>query len=294
MMSLDVIELLDALKWDKAHVVGISLGGMIAQKVAVNAPSRVLSLGLIATTAGARRANDGMAVPLPLFEAQHNEINFRFTTNLLFPQAWLTASPDPTFPFSIAYADPKSPPDSATNRDVQRCWWIARREPYPSQTLLGWRKQWAAARKHYVSNEELAGIGRAGIKAVVIVGDADSVIPPSNSDVLSCTIPGTLRSFPGGGHGIVSQFPLEVNDALETLWLGVERDRKEQKQDRGWETRSNEYVGVVGGMVVPKQDDSKGTGHILDTEFQKSVPDLHLGSSSLNDPDSYCIGDGLD
>jgi pimeloyl-ACP methyl ester carboxylesterase len=42
----------DQLHWDKAHILGFSMGGMVAQRLAVAAPSRVASLTLLSTSAG--------------------------------------------------------------------------------------------------------------------------------------------------------------------------------------------------------------------------------------------------
>jgi pimeloyl-ACP methyl ester carboxylesterase len=53
-MALDAIGVLDALQIDKAHVVGASMGGMIAQRVALAAPNRVESLTSIMSSSGAR------------------------------------------------------------------------------------------------------------------------------------------------------------------------------------------------------------------------------------------------
>jgi pimeloyl-ACP methyl ester carboxylesterase len=53
-MALDAIGVLDALKIDKAHIVGVSMGGMIAQRVTIAAPDRVLSLTSIMSSSGAR------------------------------------------------------------------------------------------------------------------------------------------------------------------------------------------------------------------------------------------------
>lgn len=54
-MAGDVVGLLDALGFDSAHVVGASLGGMVAQHLAIEHPTRVRSLVSIMSSPGARR-----------------------------------------------------------------------------------------------------------------------------------------------------------------------------------------------------------------------------------------------
>jgi pimeloyl-ACP methyl ester carboxylesterase len=53
-MALDTVGLMDALEIERAHVVGISMGGMIAQTVAARHPTRTQSLTSIMSNTGAR------------------------------------------------------------------------------------------------------------------------------------------------------------------------------------------------------------------------------------------------
>ena len=54
-MANDALGLLDALHFERCHVVGVSMGGMIAQHLAAMHPGRVRSLAFVMSTSGARR-----------------------------------------------------------------------------------------------------------------------------------------------------------------------------------------------------------------------------------------------
>jgi pimeloyl-ACP methyl ester carboxylesterase len=66
-MATDAIGLLDHLQIERAHVVGASMGGMIAQTLAIEHPERVLSLVSIMSNTGSRLNGQPALRVLPLF-----------------------------------------------------------------------------------------------------------------------------------------------------------------------------------------------------------------------------------
>src|SRR3954464_12655582 len=66
-MADDAIGLLDHLGIERAHVAGASMGGMIAQRIAIRHPARVLSLVSIMSNTGARLSGRPAMRVLPIF-----------------------------------------------------------------------------------------------------------------------------------------------------------------------------------------------------------------------------------
>lgn len=92
-MADDVVAILDVLNIARAHVVGISMGGMIAQLLALNYPHRVSSLTSIMSTTGERRASMPSARLLRLLmRARPGERDERIAEAFSFWQ--LLSSPD--------------------------------------------------------------------------------------------------------------------------------------------------------------------------------------------------------
>jgi 3-oxoadipate enol-lactonase len=174
-MSDDVRAVLDDAGIARAHLLGISLGGMIAQEVAVRHPERIDRLILVSTTPG-----------------------------------WPSGYPMPSASLALLASSRRLPPEVALRRNVENALsprTVAQRPELVDQLvdherahlpdLMSWRAQL------------LAGAGYAGQRrqtricapTLVVHGDDDGVVDPRNGALLASRIPGArLVRLPGCGH----------------------------------------------------------------------------------------------
>jgi pimeloyl-ACP methyl ester carboxylesterase len=188
-MAKDAVGVLDALGVQRAHVVGASLGGMVAQHVAANHASRVLSLTLIMTTSSAR------ALPQPALEVSRK----------------LMARPSDTSPQGLAehyqqlfetIGSPAYRPDPQAFHEqmmssVQRAW-----------RPLGTARQLAAV---VADGDRTAMLARIQAPTHIVHGADDPLIPVAAARQLQQCITGaTVDIIAGMGH----DFPLPLMPRL--------------------------------------------------------------------------------
>jgi 3-oxoadipate enol-lactonase len=167
-----------------AVVVGISLGGMIAQRLALRRPDLVRGLVLCATTCGLPHGRFPRVSFLALVgrAATGDAGAVRALHGLLVGPGTLERSP-------------------GLFTEWER---TAASLPFTWRGFLG---QLAAAATHSTGFE----LGRLRCPVEVVAGSEDRIIPPENSRVLAERIPGArLTLIPGAGHA----FPLEARRAL--------------------------------------------------------------------------------
>ncbi|KAF8075949.1 alpha/beta-hydrolase [Lyophyllum atratum] len=222
-MAEDVIALLDFLGWTakrELHIVGISLGGMIAQELATRIPDRIASLVLAVTTPGGRPWNN-----LPPWNGVSSLTRLVFTPdvakkvpiimNMLFPVAWLES---------------KAEHDSAgrTNRHIQTEAFLRRVNITTPQQFMGHISQMAAGLTHHCAPDRLQLISSSIPKVVILTGDQDNLVLPQHSLELKDAMPeAELVQWIGTGHGIHAQRTAEFNELLErTFREGREQSRR--------------------------------------------------------------------
>lgn len=174
-MAADAIGVLDAAGVERAHVVGTSLGGMVAQELALTNPGRVDRLVLACTTPGGPNAH-----PMP-----------QPTVSLIAEAATL----EPAVALRRFVENALAPASVAERPElVER---ILAHRLATAQDPAAWAAQ-AAAGATFDAYERLDGL-RA--PTLVQHGSEDVVVDPRNADLLMRLVPDArLAEFPGTGH----------------------------------------------------------------------------------------------
>jgi 3-oxoadipate enol-lactonase len=182
MMAEDTCGLMDALGVDRVRVVGVSMGGMIAQELALRHPERVRALHLGCTLA---RPDAYLAA----LSASWRELRVQMgrETALRAMGPWLFAA-----------ATYNERPEF-----VEMIFQNGLANPHP-QSLTGFLRQSEAVATHDTL-DRLAGIR---CPTLVSVGEEDILLPPRFSQQLAARVPGArLDLVPGGGHVYFWEYP---------------------------------------------------------------------------------------
>ena len=177
-LAEDAMGVMDALGLKKAHILGLSMGGMIAQRLALDFPERVAGLVLACTHCGGAHA-----------VAASQEVSQAFAEYVMTGS--LEAATKATQALFAA--------ETLKNRPelVREYSEVSLRFPNDPAMLL-------------LQYQAIQGFDAWGelplIKAptLVLAGDQDVLIPPKNSGILAERIPGArLEIIKGGGHQFV-------------------------------------------------------------------------------------------
>ena len=191
-MSKDGVGVLDHLEIRAAHVVGISMGGMIAQLMAINYPERVRSLVSIMSTTGNRRV--GRPEPKMMMRFMRRGARERDAYIADHIQTYRLIG-SKTYDF-----------DEEHKRE--QAGRMFERGVYPA----GSARQLAAVTSAADRTEALGGVR---VPTTVIHGDADPLVNVSGGRATAEAVPGAkLVIFPGMGHDLPRELWPEIIDAI--------------------------------------------------------------------------------
>ncbi len=186
LMAEDAAGLMDHLGWESAHVMGASMGGMIAQELALDHPERVRRLVLLCTNCGGREQVLASPEVYQLLNTPRDGITdediVRMSMPLLFPQKYIDENP-------------------RLMEEVLRTFLIAPIQPRCFVWQIMGITRWSC-------HSRLAGLRHP---TLIVTGTEDVLIPPENSRILADAIPDSrLVEIEGAGHGLQAMFPAEV------------------------------------------------------------------------------------
>ena len=188
-LAADAVGLMDALGIDSAHVYGLSMGGMIAQEVALRFPHRVRALVLGGTSPG------GPHAVLPLRELA------ALAGHLPGPPGSARARALAAALFSPAFR--REHPE----RVAELLPYFARHRAHPAGVAAHW---WAS-----FYHDTWARLPLLTRPTLVLHGGADGLTPIASARRLAARIPGAeLAVVPGAGHAYLLEAPQVSYDLL--------------------------------------------------------------------------------
>ena len=194
-MARDVIGLMDALKIDKAHIFGMSLGGMVAQHLAFSHAARLGKVVCVMSSSGDPSLPRPAASELILPDADDEVALIAYMTESLGEHA------SPAFPTPLAVRQ------ELAAKIIKRCY-------YPQGVV----RQMAAAIADGARTERLKTIS---LPFMVVHGDADTLIDLACGQHIADSVPNAVwRPVSGMGHDIGPGLEDEIGpDILAFLGL---------------------------------------------------------------------------
>jgi len=204
-MAADAVGVLDALDIEKAHWVGASLGGMIAQQVTAKYPERCLTLtSIMSTTSNPKLKQPSLATIRTLLQTPSKDTEAEYLKNS--HAKW------------VVFGSPDYPPrkDELTERILNSY----RRSYYPQ----GFKNQIAAMAK---TGDRSQAIKTIRAPTLVIHGKQDKLIPVEGGIDTAALIEGsTIKLIEGMGHDLPKELMPKFVRMISAHTDGVSKSRK--------------------------------------------------------------------
>ncbi|CAN5513300.1 alpha/beta hydrolase [soil metagenome] len=191
----DTVGFLDALKIEKADILGSSMGSFIAQELVLDNPNRVNNLILYASSCGDKEAILPGPQVLQAVETMTNtssptQEDIDRITSTLFPPEWFKANPN--YQNYIPF-----PKESVSPEISQR----------QNEAIVSW-----------ITTGTCNVLSNINQPTLVIVGTDDIWTPAANSLLIAEKIPGAwLVQIRDAGHGLMYQYPDKFSKVVSTF-----------------------------------------------------------------------------
>ncbi|MCB9741535.1 MAG: alpha/beta fold hydrolase [Alphaproteobacteria bacterium] len=190
-LARDALGLMDHLGWERAHVVGLSLGGMIAQELALLAPERVRTLSLLSTHAG------GWAHGRPTW-AMASALTRRLMKKGRAERTRVSLR------LNLSRRHIEALGEEAILEDLLR-------HPPAAQPVSGLLGQLHAALRHDARQRVQA---LSALPVLVMSGEHDQVVRPESGRALAEAVGAEWVMLEQTGHALIYEHPERVNAAL--------------------------------------------------------------------------------
>jgi 3-oxoadipate enol-lactonase len=204
LMASDAAAVLDAAGIERAHVFGVSMGGMIAQEFTLQYPQKVLSLILGCTAAGGPTA----------VRAEADATQMLMRRDKMSPEEAAEAAVP--FIYDRATSRERIDEDFAIRRP-----WFPSPEGYSAQLqgILAW--------------EAYSRLGQIVAPTLVIHGESDRLVPPGNGSLIAGRIPSAkLVMVPRASHLFLTDQPEAANRVILDF-LAVQSAATGRGRERG-------------------------------------------------------------
>jgi pimeloyl-ACP methyl ester carboxylesterase len=190
----DTAGLLDALKIQKADVLGFSMGTFIAQQLTLLHPEKVNRLVLYAASCGGKEniPQSPEVVKILSDLAYNRSHDVQKFLSVAFPLSWIKSH--------------------ANNISIPKS-----KEVVPADTQkqqFNIVEEWFATNWSGVCNQ----LSKISVPTLVVTGTQDIAVPAANSLIIAQKIPGAwLVQIKGAGHGLMYQYPEKLSTVLQTF-----------------------------------------------------------------------------
>lgn len=192
-LAEDDYQLLRTLKLNKPTILGYSMGGMIAQQLAVLHPKEIHSLILLNTAIAGYAVHPSNKIEEKMKTMPVTHIaRLAKGIDLFFPLKW-------KLPMAYSLISNRFLPNDYIENDTRPILLEQQR------LVLTWINDKKTAEK----------IKTLSLPTLILNGESDEVIPPVNSVILANSIKGArLVKWKEGGHGMMYQYPKEIASVI--------------------------------------------------------------------------------